>query len=135
MHELHIVTCLSQFTKLHYQNYEFERFYPMPGGGYVATYIDPEPTAMRPIRIATTQLQCPVPPASMHFSERYMQAKNILAALSGEKNVLFGGDMSWDDKADLPFPLPEGWVDAACSFGTTGLDIRCSMGRKAEGAQ
>jgi tyrosyl-DNA phosphodiesterase 2 len=43
--------------------------------------------------------------------ERYVQAEHVLAALGSSENVVFGGDMSWDDNTDLPFPLPAGWVD------------------------
>jgi tyrosyl-DNA phosphodiesterase 2 len=67
---------------------------------------------MKPILIGTTQLECPSPPASMCFRERYKQAEHAIAALSSAENVVFGGDMSWDDNTDLPFPLPAGWVDA-----------------------
>jgi tyrosyl-DNA phosphodiesterase 2 len=67
---------------------------------------------MKPIRIATTQLECPSLPAPMHCMERYMQAEHAMAALGSSKNVVFGGDMSWDDNTDLPFPLPAGWADA-----------------------
>jgi tyrosyl-DNA phosphodiesterase 2 len=67
---------------------------------------------MKPIRIATTQLECPSPPAPMHCMERYIQAEHAVVALGSAANVVFGGDMSWDDNTDLPFPLPAGWVDA-----------------------
>ncbi|XP_044329250.1 uncharacterized protein [Triticum aestivum] len=69
-------------------------------------------TAMKPIRIATTQLEPPCPPESVRCMERYTQAEHSMAALSSAENVVFGGDMSWDDNMDLPFPLPAGWVDA-----------------------
>uniref|UniRef100_M8CCU4 Uncharacterized protein n=1 Tax=Aegilops tauschii TaxID=37682 RepID=M8CCU4_AEGTA len=69
-------------------------------------------TAMKPIRIATTQLEPPCPPESVRCMERYTQAEHSMAALSSAENVVFGGDMSWDDNMDLPFPLPAGWGDA-----------------------
>ncbi|KAL6656591.1 hypothetical protein ACP70R_004371 [Stipagrostis hirtigluma subsp. patula] len=71
-----------------------------PGGG------------MKPIHVATAHLESPDPPATMRCVERAVQAEHILSALNREDNVVFGGDMSWDDKVDLPFPLLEGWVDA-----------------------
>jgi tyrosyl-DNA phosphodiesterase 2 len=107
---------LSQFSRFPLKSYDRRILDVGPSRFYLAAYIDPEPTAMKPIRIATTQLECPIPPASMHFFKRYMQAEKLIADLSGEKNVVLGGDMSWDDKADMPFPLREGWVDAACSL-------------------
>ncbi|XBI96260.1 hypothetical protein VPH35_032572 [Triticum aestivum] len=70
-------------------------------------------TTMKPIRIATTQLEPPCPPESVRCMERYTQAEHSVAALSSAENVVFGGDMSWDDKMDLPFPLAAGWVDAS----------------------
>ncbi|KAI4983220.1 hypothetical protein ZWY2020_023712 [Hordeum vulgare] len=80
------------------------------GKCYLEAEITPE--SMKPITIATTQLECPVPPASMYLRERQMQARHAVSALSSAGNVVFGGDMSWDDDADLPFPLPAGWADA-----------------------
>jgi tyrosyl-DNA phosphodiesterase 2 len=107
--------CLSQLSKLPIKSQDRRRL--GSSGVYLAAYINPEPTGTKPIHIATTKLACPIPPASMHFFERYSQAEKLIADLSREKNVVFGGDMSWDDKADLPFPLHDGWVDAACSLG------------------
>ncbi|KAL6657972.1 hypothetical protein ACP70R_005752 [Stipagrostis hirtigluma subsp. patula] len=72
---------------------------------------DPEMT-MKPIHVATTQLERPVPPASMRFKERHAQARHAMAELSSARNVVLGGDMSWGDNADGPFPLAAGWIDA-----------------------
>jgi tyrosyl-DNA phosphodiesterase 2 len=52
----------------------------------------------------------------MHLLERPMQAKHAVSALNSEDNVVLGGDMSWDDDADLPFPLPAGWCDACAEL-------------------
>ncbi|KAI5011032.1 hypothetical protein ZWY2020_013169 [Hordeum vulgare] len=68
---------------------------------------------------ATTQLECPCPPEPMHCMERYTQAEHAVAALSSAENVVFGGDMCWDDDTDLPFPLPAGWADASSRCGWT----------------
>ena len=53
-----------------------------------------------------------------------MQAKHAVAALSSAENVVFGGDMSWDDNTDLPFPLAAGWVDAWTERRT--IDVKYS---------
>ena len=83
----------------------------LTGQGYLEADINPDPATMKPIHIATTQLECPSTPAPMNCMERYIQAEHAMAALSSADNVVFGGDMSWDDNTDLPFPLPAGWVD------------------------
>ncbi|XP_020590805.1 uncharacterized protein LOC110031762 [Phalaenopsis equestris] len=66
--------------------------------------------------IATTHLEspCPAPPKwdQMYSSERVVQAKESLALLKDSQNVIFAGDMNWDDKLDGAFPLPDGWIDA-----------------------
>ncbi|XBI32160.1 hypothetical protein VPH35_055643 [Triticum aestivum] len=92
--------CL-MLSKLPMESYARWKFGTSPTG---KCYLEADitPGSMKPIRIATTQLECPVPPASKH----------AVSALNSGDNVVFGGDMSWDDKADLPFPLPEGWGDA-----------------------
>ncbi|VAH22250.1 unnamed protein product [Triticum turgidum subsp. durum] len=48
----------------------------------------------------------------MNRNKRAAQAKASLEWLGGSRNVIFCGDMNWDDKIDGPFPLPSGWVDA-----------------------
>ncbi|KAL0286201.1 UNVERIFIED_CONTAM: Glucan endo-1,3-beta-glucosidase 1 [Sesamum angustifolium] len=40
------------------------------------------------------------------------QANEAVRFLEKNQNVIFCGDMNWDDKLDGPFPLLEGWVDA-----------------------
>ncbi|KAI4965615.1 hypothetical protein ZWY2020_051282 [Hordeum vulgare] len=75
------------------------------GKCYLEAEIRPE--SMTPITIATTQLECPVPPASRYVRERQMQARHAVSALSSAGNVVFGGDMSWDDDADLLFLSPQ----------------------------
>ncbi|KAF9624433.1 hypothetical protein IFM89_011441 [Coptis chinensis] len=44
--------------------------------------------------------------------ERLLQAKEALTILQKYLNVIFCGDMSWNEKKDGEFPLPDGWVDA-----------------------
>ncbi|KAM0952200.1 putative Zinc finger, RanBP2-type, endonuclease/exonuclease/phosphatase [Dioscorea sansibarensis] len=66
--------------------------------------------------IATSHLEspCPAPPKwdQMFSTERVAQAKQAISILESSPNVIFGGDMNWDDKLDRAFPLPEGWIDA-----------------------
>jgi tyrosyl-DNA phosphodiesterase 2 len=87
---------LSQLSKLPMESYARWKFGTSPTCKcYIEAEITPE--SMKPIRIATTQLECPVPPASMHLRERHVQARHAVSALSSANNVVFGGDMSWDD--------------------------------------
>ncbi|KAH7430899.1 hypothetical protein KP509_08G019700 [Ceratopteris richardii] len=65
--------------------------------------------------VATTHLEspCPAPPTwdQMFSPERVSQAKQAFDILMTYKNVVFGGDMNWDDKLDGAPPLPTGWHD------------------------
>lgn len=65
--------------------------------------------------VATTHLEspCPAPPKwdQMYSAERVFQAKESLNLLKNLPNVVFGGDMNWDDKLDGAPPLPDGWSD------------------------
>ncbi|XP_068656611.1 uncharacterized protein [Aristolochia californica] len=66
--------------------------------------------------VATSHLEspCPGPPKwdQMFSKERVAQAKEALDLLKESPNVVFGGDMNWDEKNDGPYPLHDGWVDA-----------------------
>ncbi|CAN6457494.1 unnamed protein product [Victoria cruziana] len=66
--------------------------------------------------VATSHLEspCPAPPKwdQMYSEERVIQAKESLERLMAFPNVIFCGDMNWDDKLDGTFPLVEGWTDA-----------------------
>ncbi|XP_065879918.1 uncharacterized protein [Euphorbia lathyris] len=70
----------------------------------------------KPLVIATSHLEspCPAPPTwnQMFSKERIEQAKKATDFLKQNQNVIFGGDMNWDDKLDGNFPLPDGWIDA-----------------------
>lgn len=68
--------------------------------------------------LATTHLEspCPAPPKwdQMYVKERVAQAKESTHHhLKEPSNVIFGGDMNWNDNMDGPFPLEAegGWVD------------------------
>jgi hypothetical protein len=66
--------------------------------------------------VATTHLEspCPGPPTwnQMYSKERVIQANEALKFVKDLPNVVFCGDMNWDDKLDGPPPLPPGWFDA-----------------------
>lgn len=66
--------------------------------------------------IATSHLEspCPGPPTwdQMFSKERVNQAQEAIAFLKKYPNVVFCGDMNWDDKLDGQFPYVEGWFDA-----------------------
>ncbi|KAL8197906.1 hypothetical protein R6Q57_030064 [Mikania cordata] len=48
----------------------------------------------------------------MYSKERVKQAQEAVAFLKKNPNVIFCGDMNWDDKLDGDFPLSDGWIDA-----------------------
>ncbi|KAK4348047.1 hypothetical protein RND71_034386 [Anisodus tanguticus] len=48
----------------------------------------------------------------MYSKERVEQAKEAVDLLDRKRNVIFCGDMNWDDKLDGQFRLPDGWIDA-----------------------
>ncbi|KAL5578827.1 hypothetical protein UlMin_011269 [Ulmus minor] len=70
----------------------------------------------KPLVVATSHLEspCPGPPTwdQMFSKERVEQAKEAINILKKNQNVIFGGDMNWDDKLDGKFPFPDGWIDA-----------------------
>ncbi|CAN1811259.1 Tyrosyl-DNA phosphodiesterase 2 [Linum perenne] len=69
----------------------------------------------KPLVVATSHLEspCPGPPKwdQMFSKERVVQANEAIDFLKENPNVIFCGDMNWDDKLDGQFPLPSGWVD------------------------
>ncbi|XP_008789821.2 tyrosyl-DNA phosphodiesterase 2-like [Phoenix dactylifera] len=60
---------------------------------------------------ATTHLESPTPP-EMNSAERVAQAKEAINLLNHSSNVVFGGDMNWDEGSDGSFPQFDGWADA-----------------------
>ncbi|KAK4858644.1 hypothetical protein QYF36_019899 [Acer negundo] len=70
----------------------------------------------KPLVVATSHLESPSPGPpkwdQMFSKERVEQAKDAINLLEKNPNVIFCGDMNWDDKLDGQFPFPDGWVDA-----------------------
>ncbi|XP_050288513.1 uncharacterized protein LOC126727081 isoform X1 [Quercus robur] len=68
------------------------------------------------LTVSTSHLEspCPAPPKwdQMHSEERIAQAKEAVNFLKKFPNVVFCGDMNWDEKSDGKFPLSDGWIDA-----------------------
>ncbi|KAJ0568782.1 putative Endonuclease/exonuclease/phosphatase superfamily [Helianthus annuus] len=66
--------------------------------------------------VATTHLESPCPGPSkwdqMYSKERVKQANEAVDLLKKNTNVIFCGDMNWDEKLDGEFPLADGWIDA-----------------------
>ncbi|KAK0578677.1 hypothetical protein LWI29_014265 [Acer saccharum] len=66
-----------------------------------------------PLIVATSHLKRPEPgQMQMHSEERIAQAKAALTLLGNSPNMIFCGDMNWDDDLDGRFPLFGGWIDA-----------------------
>lgn len=65
--------------------------------------------------VATSHLESPSPAPpkwdQMYSKERVEQAHEAINLLKKYPNVVFGGDMNWDDKLDGQFPLEDGWID------------------------
>uniref|UniRef100_K4A0B0 Endonuclease/exonuclease/phosphatase domain-containing protein n=1 Tax=Setaria italica TaxID=4555 RepID=K4A0B0_SETIT len=113
-------------SKFPLENFASRKFADSPTGrGYLEADVSPDPAAaaMKRIRVATTQLERPTPPAPMRFVERRAQAKHAVAALGSAANVVFGGDMSWAEDADGPFPLAAGWLDAWTALRSASLAL------------
>uniref|UniRef100_A0A3B6QCA7 RanBP2-type domain-containing protein n=1 Tax=Triticum aestivum TaxID=4565 RepID=A0A3B6QCA7_WHEAT len=62
--------------------------------------------------LATSHLESPCAWNQMYSKERVTQANASMRILDKFRNVIFCGDMNWDDKGDGPFPLSDGWLDA-----------------------
>uniref|UniRef100_A0ACD5Z1I8 Uncharacterized protein n=1 Tax=Avena sativa TaxID=4498 RepID=A0ACD5Z1I8_AVESA len=61
--------------------------------------------------LATSHLESPCRWDQMFSKERVTQANESMRILDRFRNVIFGGDMNWDDKGDGSFPLLDGWTD------------------------
>ncbi|PKA53001.1 hypothetical protein AXF42_Ash001982 [Apostasia shenzhenica] len=62
------------------------------------------------IVVATSHLKSPAPP-EMNSAERISQLKEAISNLNYLPNVVFGGDLNWDETYDGPLPLHSAWVD------------------------
>lgn len=69
--------------------------------------------------IASGHLKSPCPdprdPNSQNHKfaqERKLEANEALSILKKHPNVIFCGDMNWNEKTDGQFPLPPEWIDA-----------------------
>ena len=91
------------------------RFISMPfknsskGKGLVGAEI--EIGLNKTLTVATSHLKSPNPP-KMQTQKRVSQAKEALRILQVFPNVIFGGDMNWDEEIDGDFPLQSVWKDA-----------------------
>ncbi|KAK9803621.1 hypothetical protein WJX72_006035 [[Myrmecia] bisecta] len=77
------------------------------------------------VRVATSHLESMCGWNQTYSAERCAQAKQALTLLDGaqEPNVLYAGDMNWDESKDGQLPVPHGWQDAWTSLkpGDPGL--------------
>lgn len=105
-----------QLTKLPVKSFNCKQFsYSAMGRELCITEVSLQENNT-PLVIATTHLEspCPGPPKwdQMYSKERVKQANEAVDFLKSNPNVIFCGDMNWDDKLDGEFPLPDGWNDA-----------------------
>ncbi|KAJ0966184.1 hypothetical protein J5N97_027322 [Dioscorea zingiberensis] len=67
--------------------------------------------------VATSHLKCQTNEMT-NSEERVSQAKEALRNLQQFPNVIFGGDMNWDEEEDGVFPLQGSWTDAWAELRT-----------------
>ncbi|KAL3850881.1 hypothetical protein ACJIZ3_012763 [Penstemon smallii] len=104
-----------QLCKLPVKSYKCKPFHNSSMGRELSiAEVEVQPNM--PLIVATTHLEspCPGPPKwdQMFSKERVEQANEAVRFLDKNPNVIFCGDMNWDDKLDGLFPAPEGWIDA-----------------------
>jgi tyrosyl-DNA phosphodiesterase 2 len=70
--------------------------------------------ALGTMDLVTCHLPAPTREAGVRGVERRLQAKMLLqrCRFPTHGNVVIGGDLSWDEDLDGPFPLEHGWLDA-----------------------
>ncbi|XP_073005855.1 uncharacterized protein [Typha latifolia] len=87
-----------------------KQFRKATGKEIIIAKIEP-PGLTKEFLVANIHMKSPAFP-EMHKEERTAQAEEAIKLLDIARNVVFGGDMNWDDESDGRFPLLDGWVDA-----------------------
>ncbi|KAJ0964751.1 hypothetical protein J5N97_025889 [Dioscorea zingiberensis] len=96
-----------QLSKLRVENFMSKPFLKSSMGREIcAAEIDVG--SNKTLVVATSHLES-LPPNS---EKRVFQAKEALRFLEQFPNVIFGGDMNWDEYTDDDFPLGGDWTDA-----------------------
>ncbi|KAG8385753.1 hypothetical protein BUALT_Bualt03G0078100 [Buddleja alternifolia] len=104
-----------QLCKLPVKSYSCKPFQnSIMGRELCIAEIDVQPNTSLVVATSHLESPCPSPPTwdQMFSKERVVQAKEAVKLLEKKQNVIFCGDMNWDDKLDGPFPLSDGWIDA-----------------------
>ncbi|XP_072951827.1 uncharacterized protein [Typha angustifolia] len=109
-------------SKLPAEFLDCKQFRKATGKEIIIAKIEP-PGLPKDLFVANIHLKSPAFP-EMHKEKRTAQAEKAVAHLDTEtNNVVFGGDMNWDDESDGRFPLLDGWVDAWTELkGDSGED-------------
>ncbi|PIN13590.1 putative Mg2+-dependent phosphodiesterase TTRAP [Handroanthus impetiginosus] len=104
-----------QLCKLPIKSYSSKPFHnSIMGRELCVAEVEVQPGTLMVVATSHLESPCPSPPTwdQMFSKERVAQANEAVRFLDGNPNVIFCGDMNWDDKLDGPFPLPDGWLDA-----------------------
>ncbi|KAL2244940.1 UNVERIFIED_CONTAM: hypothetical protein Sindi_2762200 [Sesamum indicum] len=104
-----------QLSKLPVKSYSCKPFHnSIMGRELCVAEVEVQPGITMVIATSHLESPCPAPPTwdQMFSKERVAQATEAVRFLEKNQNVIFCGDMNWDDKLDGPFPLLDGWVDA-----------------------
>jgi len=91
------------------------------------------------ICFATTHLESPIPP-QMYCAQRKKQVLDAFNILEKKKNVIFGGDVNWNDqdtsgnednsRSDNILPIPSNWSDVWLDFVQKSLASTSSSSAK-----
>ncbi|CAO2823647.1 unnamed protein product [Amaranthus hypochondriacus] len=104
-----------QLTKLPVKSFRCEQF-SLTRMGRELCVAEMKVYENKSLVVATSHLESPSPGPptwdQMNSKERVNQAKEAVNFLKRFPNVVFCGDMNWDDKLDGQFPCAEGWFDA-----------------------
>lgn len=99
-----------QLSKLPVKQFKCKRFENSTMGRELCV-VEIDAGANKKLFAATSHLESPTP-LEMNSMKRVAQANEALRLLNSAPNVIFGGDMNWDELSDGPFPLLGGWQDA-----------------------